>query len=512
MNSLLPKPRKPVGVPMLATVSIAAIGVLAGCLGDYTGLIGGGGAGDFLATGRTLSTFTAIQVDPRSEDSAGPQFVAADDLNGDGITDLVSAWNQSQPVQVHLQHQSGSGVISFETITLAGSIPAVAVAGLAVADFDEDGRSDIAVMIKESLLEGAGCLDSEQPQGGLRGVIVLYLGPADPTQANQALAWEEVQVEASFLQGEGDAGGAPEVGGLTSMAVGDMDLDGDMDIAVAWNSACGGGTRDAVVFTNHGPGAVRDGTWTGTRIPDPFPKNQSMIKDIALGDIDGDGDLDIVATFPIAQTMNVRWYRNPAVDIPDDYHITGGGWQVGNVSQIASGADIVSLGDIDRDGIVDVLMRSTNGGLIQWLKGPEGPTTSPLRSIPWQVYTLAEFTERSPEALALGDLNSDGQLEVVASASGGLAWFDSQAAPSVYDQWIEHLIIDDQAPGGSGNSLATTDPNVEPQEIAGTTLINSIVVVDLDGDGANDVIATLDRSGLSGLTNDALAWFRNTNP
>ena len=36
-------------------------------------------------------------------------------------------------------------------------------------------------------------------------------------------------------------------------------------------------------------------------------------------------------------------------------------------------------------------------------------------------------------------------------------------------------------------------------------------VVDLDGNGANDLVVTLDRSGLSGRTNDALAWFRNTN-
>ena len=34
--------------------------------------------------------------------------------------------------------------------------------------------------------------------------------------------------------------------------------------------------------------------------------------------------------------------------------------------------------------------------------------------------------------------------------------------------------------------------------------------VDLNADGANDIIVTLDRSVLSGLTNDALVWLRNT--
>ncbi len=495
---------------VLTAAAVAmAIGIpaaLTGCRGDFGNLTG---SGDFLDTGRTASFFTALQVDPPSEDSAGPEFVVANDLNNDGLMDLVSAWNQSQPVQVHLQRSGENGTIRFETITLAGSIPTVAVAGLAVADFDQDGRSDIAVLMKETLLESAACLDSEQPDEGLRGLIVLYLGPADTAQTNQALAWEEVAVEASLLQGVGDAVGAPESGGFSSMAVGDMDLDGDMDIVVAWNSLCGGETHAAVVFTNNGRGAVRDGTWTGVTIPDSFPKGGSFIKDVALGDIDGDDDLDIVATFPGARTMNVRWYRNPAVDVPDDVHVSDGAWQVGAVSQIATGADVVRLGDIDRDGIIDVVVRSTSGRLIQWLKGPAGPTTAPLRAIPWQVFTIAEFNTQVPEALALGDLNFDGQLEVIVSAAGSLAWFDSNGASSVFDNWTEHLIVDDQPTGSPVGSPATSDPGVELDEGAGNTTINSLIVVDLDDDGANDLVATFDRAGLSGLTNDALVWLRN---
>ncbi len=540
MNSWLHKPMKPLGPLALATISITTgLAALAGCLGDYTNLVGGGGAGDFLATGRTLSSFTAIQVDPRSEDSAGPQFVVADDLNGDGLMDLVSAWNETQPVQIHLQRRTSSGGMSFETVTLAGNIPVVSVAGLVVADFDQDGRLDIAVLIKETLLTGAGCLGPGLADGDAshnKGVILMYFPPDDPEQINQALAWQDRHVKSSFLLGTKGSSAPPEQYGFTSMAIGDMDGDGDMDIVVAWNPACNE-PPEVLLFTNDGPGSVRSGVWPVQAIPDPFqcttvvqPEMCVPIKDVALGDIDRDGDLDIVVTFPEAGSMNVRWYRNPTLPALDQdglCYLHDGSWNVGTVGQVEpragftriGDADIIRLGDIDQDGIVDVVVRSTGGRVIQWLKGPECPTTptapdltDPFRNIPWQIYTLAEFTERSPEALALGDLNSDGQLEVIASASGGLAWFDSQAAPSVYDQWIENLIIDDQAPGSSGGSLATTDPNVEPQENAGMTFINSIVVVDLDGDGANDLVATLDRSGLSGLTNDALAWFRNTNP
>ncbi|MCH9058797.1 MAG: VCBS repeat-containing protein, partial [Planctomycetes bacterium] len=257
----------------------------------------GGSTGDFLDTGRTLSNFVAIQVDPRSEDSAGPQFSAAGDLNGDGLVDVVSAWNQSQPLQIHLQRRSASGAISFETVNIAGNIPVVTVAGLAIADFNRDDRPDIAVLVKHSLLSGAGCLAGDPPEDGLAGAIVLYLGPSDGSLANESLAWEEVMIGTSFLSGAGSAGGAPEEGGYTSMAVGDMDLNGTMDIVVAWNSSCGGATADVVVFSNQGPTQVRDGTWTAFSIPDGFVKG-TTIKDVPLGDIARDCDLDIVATSP----------------------------------------------------------------------------------------------------------------------------------------------------------------------------------------------------------------------
>jgi hypothetical protein len=493
-------------------VVLAAMTALAGCSYDYTG--SGGADDDFLSSGRTSSFFTAFQVDPRSEDSAGPQFVAADDLNGDGLVDLVSAWNQSQPVQVHLQRRTASGAIWFETATLAGSVPIVAVSGLAVADFDLDSHPDVAVLVKESLVDGPGCLDSEQPEEGLSGLIVLYLAPTDPDQTPQALAWEEVQIESSFLQGSGGDLTSPEIGGFSSMTTGDMDLDGDTDIVVAWNSECDGGTRDAVIFSNLGPGSVRDGTWVGTRITDGFPKGESLIKDVAVADIDGDGDLDIAATFPLAQTMNVRWYRNPTVDVPDDYHLSDNAWQVGTVGQIDSGADTLEVADIDLDGITDIVVRSTAGQLIQWLKGPEGPTTAPLRALPWQVYTLAKFTDYSPQAVVAGDLNFDGMVEVVAAGSGGLAWFDSRAAQTIYDPWAGNLIINEGQNPSTVETVAI-DTGGEPAEAPTTTVMNSIIIVDVDGDGAEDIVATLDRSqsDAAGLTNDAIVWFRNdANP
>ncbi len=512
----------------LAATSVS-LGTFVGC-GAGVGTSNGGATNDFLATGRTLSHFSAIQVDPRSEDSAGPQFVTAEDIDGDGLLDLVSAWNQSQPVQIHFQRRSAANVIRFETITLAGNISVVRVAGLSVADFDGDGARDIAVLVKQSGVAGAGCLQPELPAAdGYAGLILIYLAPVNAGDMNKALAWRETSIGSSLLAGQTKAiPGPPEEEGYTSLCIGDLDMDGDMDLITAWIGACGG-DPEVLIFTNGGAGAVRDGTWTVAAIPDSFRKDPLVgdepgldpirVKDVALGDVDNDGDLDVIATYPDAGSLNVRWYRNPTLDIADAYHESTTQWRTGMVGQVApksdfqdlGGADILRVTDVDGDGLMDVVVRSTGGRLVQWLKGPGfQATTAPLPNIPWRVYTLAEFIERTPEGLAVGDLNGDGQPEAIVSAAGGLLFLDSLGAPTVYDQWIANLIVDDNPPGSPGNAPPTTDPNVLPQEIAGTTFINSILVVDVDGDGANDIVATFDRSGLSGLSNDALVWFRNT--
>ncbi|MCO6439198.1 MAG: VCBS repeat-containing protein [Phycisphaerae bacterium] len=507
----------------LLGASLLAIGpalmFLSGCSVNFAPG-GGDGQGGTLVVGRTFGDFFAIQVDPQSEDSSGPQFVVADDLDNDGLIDLVSAWNQSEPVQVHFQRRNARNELAFETVTIAGSVPVVSVAGLAVADFDADGHLDIAVLIKQSLLDAPGCLDNASPDDAtLSGVIILYMGPDNPDLANRALAWREIPVGVSRLAGAGNAAGAPEEGGYTQLSVGDIDVDGDMDLITAWNGGCGG--PEIVVFQNQGPARVRDGTWVAQTIPDSLESTRgSRIKTATIADIDSDGDLDIVATFPDATTANVRWYRNPARDVVDDYHISDGTWQTGAVGHVKpragfdelGSADVATVSDIDGDGLVDVVVRSSGGGVIQWFKRPEAPTTAPLRQLPWQVYTIAEYTDRTPESIAVGDLDGDGQVELAASAEGGLSLFNATTGDGIYEQWIETLLVDDSPADQNAPPPDVTDPNIEPGQdtLVVTTLMNSILIVDLDQDGRNDMIVPFDRSGLSGLSSDLIVWFRNT--
>ena len=58
---------------------------------------------------------------------------------------------------------------------------------------------------------------------------------------------------------------------LRQVAFGDIDGDGDLDIVAAWNSNCGGGASEVVIFANQGGGAVRDGNWNATNVPNGAP-------------------------------------------------------------------------------------------------------------------------------------------------------------------------------------------------------------------------------------------------
>ena len=291
------------------------------------------------------------------------------------------------------------------------------------------------------------------------------------------------------------------------MKLADIDGQNGLDILVAFNAnECEGGGNRVEYYTNPGPGTARQSNaWA----VNPVDLDTPPVKWVDAVDVDRDGDIDIISTFPTARGQRLRWHRNPIIDVPDLFHISDGTWQRGTVGQIEPGIDVIDIGDIDNDGIADVVARSTAGRLVVWFKGPENPTTDPIRGIPWQVFTIAEFLNSPPRAIELGDLDGDGQLEVVVTAAGAIVVLDPFEGGTVFQQWDETLILDDEG----ATTPALTDPNVDPADVSTPgTIINAIEVVDLDGDGFVDIIGTLDRRGLSGVTNDALIWFRNNGP
>ncbi|MGB2986124.1 MAG: hypothetical protein WBE26_09600 [Phycisphaerae bacterium] len=593
----------------------------------------------------TRSFFTAFQIDPVAEDTAGPKFVVAADIDKDGLLDLVSAWNQSQPIQLHLQRRDPEGTISFRTITLAGTNPVAIVAGLEAGqinddngdgEIDDDDWLDVVILSKASGLV-AWCPTSPPKKiSNLDGEIIVLFSPGDAGLIPDGDRWTEMILVNPYVQDrwihnqfpgkeheDFEAGKTkPEWNGFTSLVVANIDGEPGDDIVVALNPGeCEElGQKPPIntvdLWVNPGPGLAETSEEWGAPPPGNLSRgvpvalmiNAPQAKDLAVMDIDDDGDLDVIVTWTNAITMNISWARNPLVPhqaggpggrdeviagysspgvdyclggVADGYTCpngdidclgipdgtcTGGtcvggaddgadcddnadclgiedgvcmpgswrflatGWEERPIGQVDTGADIIEIGDIDDDGSDDVLVRSTNGQIVQWFRqpnalvvAPEFPPNDPVPdriNFPWNVFTLTEFADQEPEAIAIGDVTGDGKVEVMVAVEGGVFWYDGTISETVYDPWAPNTIIQDSpadttdattAPGGTTTVPGTTPgTGVGVSVVDTSTHINTLLVVDLDGDGKNDIVGTLDRRTDAGLSDDRLVWYRNT--
>lgn len=155
---------------------------------------------------------------------------------------------------------------------------------LAVRDFNDDGRDDIAISNSEEL-NNASSTDSK-PKG-----IRVYLAPNDP----KTEPWSEITLESEHFSWH-------------SLEPADLDFDGDMDLVSAISDV-GRDTapKQVAYFLNDGTGT----TWQKVIVD-----TGSRVYNATLADADGDGDDDLFAPAHFnAGAMN--YYQNTTLDCPD---------------------------------------------------------------------------------------------------------------------------------------------------------------------------------------------------
>lgn len=177
---------------------------------------------------------------------------------------------------------------------------------------------------------------------------------------------------------------------MRGAALGDLDGDGSLDVFAALLSPKPGIEGDPAdrILLNDGDGNFRD---SGQRLGD-FDSTA-----VALGDIDGDGDLDaLVGTL----TGAVLW-------------INQGGLQSGIEGEFASAENAlpggetkaVFLADFNGNGHLDALIATKSQAVIWWNDGNGNFERSRQRF---------SFTER--HGLAVGDFNNDGYSDLFAAS------------------------------------------------------------------------------------------------
>lgn len=408
----------------------------------------------------------------------GGQAVEFADLNGDGWQDVLL----SRDDKTYLRLNDGSGQFGPEGAALPGAV-------LFLKDVELDGDYDLVVNRHGNGGEGVAALLNDSQGGFFTGES---LDCQDP-RVQCLLEAETLSAWPGDLDGDGiddlvvrlpDAlrfyfgpsglvyqwdGGLPVSG---PFQLGDMDLDGDLDLAVLHNQDVPFSDNEELVVTvfyNDGQGGFEAADSAQAYCEEFIDAPPGGL---ALGDLDGDGDLDILFTNNQAQ-----WYQPSGSRLLRNQ----GGRSFTTTNLTSGNAPGLVLADLDKDGDLDAVlagqpvsngMGGTNTVADQVLYNDGDGNFSATRA-------LESGWTKTPQAI-VGDPDRDGDLDIVLLHTTQAILYISPSSPGA---WY----------GGNIFNVATT----------------GAAAGDLDGDGDLDLVQVRDQLPMQIFNGPAYVFFND---
>ena len=319
----------------------------------------------------TINDVTTSEGDPTtfglatsvSTPGALPQDMVEFDYDGDGDIDLatVDLINNFVTILTNL----GNGVFSAST---SRSLNTIRPAEITAGDFNNDGRDDLAIM--------DDVFDTVEV---LRNFSFIPNNPNFFTTSFQTISY-------------GGTGFSPQ---FSSIEAADIDNDGDVDLVLSNDDFGFGFGHITVVQNSFISGTIVTGLefTTGGQ---PLSTQSTGAEDLVLDDFDGDGSVDVVVLSD--------GFRDGFTFMPN----TGAGtFTSGTLTPSVSGLRAVTSGDVNRDGLPDVI--AIDATTIRVFVNQGGPNPTFLAGA---VISTGEFNGADVVA---ADFDGDGNLDIAMS-------------------------------------------------------------------------------------------------
>ncbi|MEC9378286.1 MAG: Ig-like domain-containing protein, partial [Candidatus Latescibacterota bacterium] len=410
---------------------------------------GGLARSEFTAEGRfTVEQFVSSDQRLRSLSNSS---MAWSDFDGDGDDDLALMGTNRSGEARTLLYANEEGTLSLHT---DAGLLGLTKGDVAWADIDGDGDLDlfsggqIADDNREGIIyrvsgEGLGstfdpaisfspALDFSSAQFGdldLDGDLdLVYAGQSDSVENNQLVSLTTVWLN------DGDGGYSQGFDGVEGVNNGDLelaDLDGDGDLDLLLTGAATDGDPRTLLYRNDHPLDFID---TGAQIQALESSN------LALGDVDRDGDLDLALGGLSASGLYAAMFTNDGGVLTQREDVALPGIIAGDFT----------WADYDNDQDLDLIVSGNNGAtsLLQVFENTIGQAAPDSA---FELLTLSNLSGVDFSAVSAADPDGDGDLDLISSGRAA----DFSPSSVVNDNLASQQFNSNVAPNAASTLVAS---------------------------------------------------------